>query len=33
MSWSTNIAVIQLYNAGKQIFFVSLAHSGTNAIQ
>ena len=33
MGRSTNIAVIQLYNAGKQVFFVSLTHSGTNSIQ
>ena len=33
MGRSANIAVIQLYNAGKQVFFVSLTHSGTNSIQ
>ena len=27
MGRSANIAVIQLYNAGKQVFFVSLTHS------
>ena len=33
MGRSANIAVIQLYNARKQVFFVSLTHSGTNSIQ
>ena len=33
MGRPADIAVIQLYNAGKQVFFISLTHSGTNSIQ